>query len=333
MNRKTSFFPTPLPDEHIVSTFTRFLRLSGKRNLSSGRNIITRDYRSLDSTTPWRVAYTDIYSVFKDTLSVEEFANRYTLWPFFRPFLNTEVQSNVIGMKWAPDAKKRFTLTSTVQNHSELCKSWRWCKECASSDYDHYGITYWHREHQLPSVLHCRHHRRTLNRQCPHCDQSIWDIYDLPLPSPDGVCRFCRQPMSDASSNSPLSEAVSDIEIMSVSALLNNNNSNLERTINKMRNLLSDLVHQRMSDLKISNKNARIQVNKEFRYFISNDSQIDRIFSRQGDKDYVLKHRTKDSLLHIAESTSGQSAISYIAALRFLMKEQDIPINDRIWDG
>ncbi|WP_445928872.1 TniQ family protein [Marinimicrobium sp. C2-29] len=333
MNRKISFFPTPLPDEHIVSALIRYLRLSGKRNLSSGRNHITRDYQSLDSTTPWRVAYIDIYSVFQDTLSVEEFANKYTLWPFFKPFISSEVQSSVIGMKWVPDGKKRFTLTSTVQNHSSLCKSWRWCIACASSDYDRYGITYWHREHQLPNVLHCRHHNRNLDRQCPHCEQSIWDIYYLPLPSPDGLCRFCHRSMLDVDFTSPQSEALSDIERMGLSALFNHNNANLDKTINGMRKLLNDLIHQRISELNISTRISRIQVNKEFRDFISNDPQLESIFARQGENDYVPIQRPKDSLLHIVESGSGQSAISYIAAMRFLMKERDIPINDRIWEG
>jgi hypothetical protein len=35
---------------------------------------------------------------------------------------------------------------------------WRWCPACVSQDIESYGMAYWHRTHQLPSVLLCPFH-------------------------------------------------------------------------------------------------------------------------------------------------------------------------------
>lgn len=39
---------------------------------------------------------------------------------------------------------------------------WRWCPWCMQRDRDTYGVAYWHRRHQLPSVVICNEHRTPL---------------------------------------------------------------------------------------------------------------------------------------------------------------------------
>lgn len=39
---------------------------------------------------------------------------------------------------------------------------WKWCPQCMQRDRDTYGVAYWHRRHQLPSVVICNEHQTPL---------------------------------------------------------------------------------------------------------------------------------------------------------------------------
>jgi len=93
---------------------------------------------------------------------------------------------------------------SQLANHTEHSKSvifhknkevvsqpWRWCAECAADDISLYGVTYYHRDHQVPGVKCCHKHQVPLIRGCGHCHFEVTSIKVMPVPPVDGICPRC----------------------------------------------------------------------------------------------------------------------------------------------
>ncbi|WP_404391374.1 TniQ family protein [Pseudoalteromonas phenolica] len=74
---------------------------------------------------------------------------------------------------------------------SEFEQPWRWCSDCVQADIEEYGISYYHRDHQIPGVNRCLKHNCTLITQCHYCGYKVTQIKKLPIPPVDGRCPDC----------------------------------------------------------------------------------------------------------------------------------------------
>jgi len=70
-------------------------------------------------------------------------------------------------------------LVPANSEHTALAFStaWKLCPRCVAADRNRLGFSYWHRDHQLPSVAHCNLHGADL-LSC----ESLWHLSELTLP-------------------------------------------------------------------------------------------------------------------------------------------------------
>lgn len=74
---------------------------------------------------------------------------------------------------------------------SLLPKNWRWCICCVEEDEEKYGVSYYHRDHQLPGVFHCDKHKIGLISGCSECGFKVDDLKHQLVPPIDNFCPSC----------------------------------------------------------------------------------------------------------------------------------------------
>ncbi|MGO4891849.1 TniQ family protein [Flavobacterium sp. W21_SRS_FM6] len=64
-----------------------------------------------------------------------------------------------------------------------LNKPWRWCNRCAIEDEEHFGISYFKRDHQVQGVFSCHKHNTELLDGCDNCgwQPTTLRIFNHPL--------------------------------------------------------------------------------------------------------------------------------------------------------
>lgn len=153
------FFTDPYPEELLYSALARYSKrvrylnrqavikeVFGKKGLAAIVDFPTR-LESLIKILPANHNY-----------SVEEFINRNTLFPFFKPFLSSERAKIVqAGMRYAVENNIPAQLGVKVNQILSL-NYLRFCPVCVEEDRKQYEETYWHRIHQLAGVLICPEH-------------------------------------------------------------------------------------------------------------------------------------------------------------------------------
>ena len=144
--------PTPLPDELSRSYQGRLMRMNA---VSSDREIIERLAAELgvEESDRRRVTATDILSK-AACMEIESFVRLHTLVPLKRGINSylPELPHGGLGS----EGVLFLSGPRLVREHSYLCT------DCIRADLDRYGISYWHREHQVPGVLRCARHRSPL---------------------------------------------------------------------------------------------------------------------------------------------------------------------------
>jgi hypothetical protein len=155
----TSFFPTPYPDELLYSILARYHIRSG--NLSPKATL--RDLFGVSTVVATADLPSHINALIQNlppfsTYTAESIIYRYTLYPFYSPFLFPKISELVFdSMKehcWGDVHARAGIMASAVAAPSRL----RFCPECLFEDERRWGEPYWHRLHQVPSVLVCSKH-------------------------------------------------------------------------------------------------------------------------------------------------------------------------------
>jgi TniQ len=92
---------------------------------------------------------------------VRDAASRHTLLPYFCAFLPSQLRIRVVahasGKSPLPRQAFRGGFVSVA-----ACLYLRYCPDCVHYDRTRFGLTYWHRVHQLPGVNRCIRHRKML---------------------------------------------------------------------------------------------------------------------------------------------------------------------------
>ena len=85
----------------------------------------------------------------------------HTLLPYFCAFLPSEPRDQLLAhaLGEAPLPRKAFRGDFVWMGADAHL---RYCTDCAHYDRVHFGVTYWHRVHQLPGINRCIRHRRML---------------------------------------------------------------------------------------------------------------------------------------------------------------------------
>lgn len=177
----------PYVSELVGSMLSRSIRDSG---LSVPAFLRALTGRALSSHSFLVARHPSIASAFG--MDVEEFVRNHTATAYSLAFMPPEQKSRLWASAISEEPKHGYmasiasTLTSTTPHL-------RFCPECVNEDLAVFGESYWRREHQLPAVSMCQHHRHSL------LVSGIPMRTRLPAPPPhqcEGMDSCCRLPAS-----------------------------------------------------------------------------------------------------------------------------------------
>jgi hypothetical protein len=155
----TSFFPTPYPDELLYSILARYHVRSG--NISPKTTLLelfgsTTVTATVDLPSHLNALVQNLPPLSKHT--VESLIRRYSLYPFYAPFLFPDkaelVYGSMLEHSWGDIHTRVGIMASSVRTPNRL----RFCPACFRDEQEKYGEAYWHRLHQLPGVIVCPDH-------------------------------------------------------------------------------------------------------------------------------------------------------------------------------
>lgn len=149
--------PKPFPDELIGSVIARGCLQLGWSTKYFTKNVKAGTSQKISFLMSWNA------SELAPMMGVDamELLNAHTMLPYSIAFMPPQEQARLYA--------KALSITAGVDCLAALTKNVshglpyrRVCRECISSELEHYGETYWHREHHLPGVLICTTHRTRL---------------------------------------------------------------------------------------------------------------------------------------------------------------------------
>ncbi|MBW3166483.1 TnsD family Tn7-like transposition protein [Ferrimonas balearica] len=151
--------PPPFPDELLLGRLIRHVTASGESAGALAQRLFGSARTSIH---PFLTAgLTRLAESSRE--DAEVLLNRQTLVPLFLFYLPSHaerLQALVLGDDGAK-ALRESQIPSFGSGHSVCLK---WCPQCAQHDLQEYGVTYWHRTHQIPGVTACYKHPVLLQR-------------------------------------------------------------------------------------------------------------------------------------------------------------------------
>ncbi len=189
MGKRITFFPTPLPGEHLLSAVARWVVLTGQKDAKCALITLSANRDSLNPRRAVHPLYSDLFDTLRASINIDELLRQHSLFPYYAPLIkfNQRLWVLNIGRKLAEPMRY-----SPLHNQLSLASNWRWCPCCVKEDEERYGTAYWHTKHQLPSVLSCyKHEEQILLKECSHCGFNIRDLRLNLLPPNSGNCPQC----------------------------------------------------------------------------------------------------------------------------------------------
>lgn len=166
----------------------------------AGRMHVLSTYRTFTATThalrlgtpkirPHRLCHPDDPSLAAQFLArgVSHPWQAHSVGNYVDPFL-TPHEQGIVASALAGHSPLRLRVTGL---HNVQHQYWRWCVDCIAEDYDLHGMSYYHRDHQLPGVFHCHRHQRGLSGRCVGCGFVAMVLSELPIPPYDNLCPHC----------------------------------------------------------------------------------------------------------------------------------------------
>ena len=157
---QVNFLPYGYPDESLFSLISRYHRLSG--NLDDRATLTELFGKHTLIITSHLPSLIDIFVgnlPAGSKVDSQTVIDRYTVFPYYRPFLSERQHSQAIALMKGTTAIGLKTMMGLVPSQTRSSNnSYRYCDQCAARDEELYGQSYWHRAHQLPMVWICHEH-------------------------------------------------------------------------------------------------------------------------------------------------------------------------------
>lgn len=165
-----------LPDETLHSWCSRYHRISGHQHTDSTNQVLFGRRRFV-GTSHFLCGINEFVKRTDGVLgNAQEIIGERTIASYFLPWCSSTLGHLVIDQMCYPTLsamKIRMRLRST---HFSWDTPLRYCPACCTEDQNNFGTAYWHRRHQLPTMLICTRHNIWLEHfqhQTPkvqHCD-------------------------------------------------------------------------------------------------------------------------------------------------------------------
>lgn len=145
------------PQEHFVSWL---IRTSAFRAFADFRQFLTTENVRSDGMKPYDIFDHSVFALRKTNRGFEHEINGHTLIPFWQISLGKTVSKSASALQ------RVFETYSLVDEKTifHFDFNWKSCPKCRSDDVHEYGTSYWHLEHQLPSLFSCRKHQCVLQK-------------------------------------------------------------------------------------------------------------------------------------------------------------------------
>jgi len=166
-----NLFVQPLPNEHLFSWLVRLYQRSGYANFLYFQKQLGIEERFLNANKIFSVANEVLVCVLNDSKRV--------------------ISDNTVASLWGLSLGRDNVPFGEFEHMNEqqlfgFDTSWHSCNKCRDEDIKNYGTSYWHSQHQLPSVFECYKHKRTLEQ----ATVPIKNLYTEVLPH--DVCQWQR---------------------------------------------------------------------------------------------------------------------------------------------
>lgn len=167
------FFVDSYPDELFISIMSRFQERSGYKKTIIYKELFGNNKRYVSLDFPGHLDSIVQQLPFGNRYSINEFINRNTLLPLFKPF----IPASQVGalFDFMKGAKHKISNCIISRRLATLSIYFRYCPLCVEEDRKKFGETYWHRLHQIAGVVACPKHnvylqnstvnKKMLNRQ------------------------------------------------------------------------------------------------------------------------------------------------------------------------
>lgn len=201
MGKAITFLPSPLPGEHFLSVIARWGILQGKLDIRNSLESLSTQALMLSHKYIHHPMSDDVIARYGSGLERDQVLRENTLVPYYGTLLTYSSIYSLIHQKQYHKWYVKKSRRKAKQNTPSACyntmlkfgEKWRWCEECVVEDEKHFGITYWHVLHQIPSVLHCsKHPDVALSVGCDTCGFVVTDLCKTPLPPIGNRCPRCK---------------------------------------------------------------------------------------------------------------------------------------------
>lgn len=150
-----SFFPSFMNDELLYSLLARYYTETGYINYTYVAEDlfiskhISPDIEFVNAYTP------DAKHNITRTMSMKEVIEKHTMFSCYGRFIRNDKRSQCLDLM---DPGNAYISLLSMPHKEGNERYLRYCPECAKSDREKYGFTYWHRTHQMQGVKVCPLH-------------------------------------------------------------------------------------------------------------------------------------------------------------------------------
>ena len=122
-------------------------------------------------------------------ISARDLLKDHTLYPLLQAFAGASYDYEHLDSPQTYNVIQKFRYSDRLSIKGVTLRR---CSLCAAEDLYSHGITYWHREHQIPELTVCAAHGIDLEISCPICETAFISAGDASTPM---VCRACNLEM------------------------------------------------------------------------------------------------------------------------------------------
>jgi len=173
------------PQEHLLSVLGRFGVLSGYGPFWKSAAKISSDTTRLCPAAFNRRVYQDLFNALPERNNDGTIA-RHTPFNYYKSFYPGEVFNS------PHQAAVNGPVFPIGHDTFKYAREWRWCSDCVESDIEITGFPYFRIEHQLPGIILCPHHRKTLRSRCGQCKSEWKTISKILVPPANNECPKCK---------------------------------------------------------------------------------------------------------------------------------------------
>lgn len=148
------YFPKPLPDELFYSILSRYHSHTLSPVIQVGYSLFGTSSFSSNFHIPNKIKTVVSRIATVNFMDVDTFIKDHTLYPFLASFGDKKRSERMYNFMAV--GGERFVLNRISGLELGIYK---YCPLCAIEDRSNYGEAYWHRVHNLPSVISCTKHK------------------------------------------------------------------------------------------------------------------------------------------------------------------------------